>query len=150
MTIHQNSDNTCITMNALFDNTCNTSNSQFWNAKPTLYLFSCSFPCQESFNYMALANHIFPIFPLLIIFYPINISCLLPHFAVLQTEKAMATYWVLLCGKSHGQRSLVGYSPWRLKESRHNWTPSLSLFTFMHWRRKWQPTPIILPGESQG
>ena len=26
----------------------------------------------------------------------------------------------------------------------------LSLFTFMHWRRKWQPTPMCLPGESQG
>ena len=20
----------------------------------------------------------------------------------------------------------------------------------MHWRRKWQPTPVFLPGESQG
>ena len=29
-------------------------------------------------------------------------------------------------------------------------TTSLSLFTFMHWRRKWQPTPVFLPGESQG
>ena len=27
---------------------------------------------------------------------------------------------------------------------------SFSLFTFMHWRRKWQPTPVFLPGESQG
>ena len=27
---------------------------------------------------------------------------------------------------------------------------SLSLFTFMHWRRKWQPTPVFLPGESLG
>ena len=27
---------------------------------------------------------------------------------------------------------------------------TLSLFTFMHWRRKWQPTPEFLPGESQG
>ena len=27
---------------------------------------------------------------------------------------------------------------------------SLSLFTFMHWRRKWQPTPVFLSGESQG
>ena len=27
---------------------------------------------------------------------------------------------------------------------------SLSLVTFMHWRRKWQPTPVFLPGESQG
>ena len=33
---------------------------------------------------------------------------------------------------------------------RHDWTTSLSLFTFMHWRRKWQPTPVFLPGESQG
>ena len=29
-------------------------------------------------------------------------------------------------------------------------TTSLSLFTFTHWRRKWQPTPVFLPGESQG
>ena len=33
---------------------------------------------------------------------------------------------------------------------RHDWATSLSLFTFMHWRRKWQPTPVFLPGESQG
>ena len=24
------------------------------------------------------------------------------------------------------------------------------LFTFIHWKRKWQPTPVFLPGESQG
>ena len=33
---------------------------------------------------------------------------------------------------------------------RHDWATSLSLFTFMHWRRKWQPTSVFLPGESQG
>ena len=26
----------------------------------------------------------------------------------------------------------------------------LLLFTYMHWRRKWHPTPVFLPGESQG
>ena len=26
----------------------------------------------------------------------------------------------------------------------HDWVTSLSLFTFMHWRRKWQPTPVFL------
>ena len=31
-----------------------------------------------------------------------------------------------------------------------DWVTSLSLFTFMHWRSKWQPTPVFLPGESQG
>ena len=30
----------------------------------------------------------------------------------------------------------------------HDW--AASLFTSMHWRRKWQPTPVFLPGESQG
>ena len=32
----------------------------------------------------------------------------------------------------------------------HDWETSLLLFTFMRWRRKWQPTPVFLPGESQG
>ena len=32
----------------------------------------------------------------------------------------------------------------------HDWATSLSLFTFMHWRKTWQPTPVFLPGESQG
>ena len=31
-----------------------------------------------------------------------------------------------------------------------DWATSLSLFTFMHPRRKWQPTPVFLSGESQG
>ena len=33
---------------------------------------------------------------------------------------------------------------------RHDWATSLSLSTFMHWRGKWQPTPVFLPGESHG
>ena len=38
----------------------------------------------------------------------------------------------------------------RLLRVGHNGAISLLLFTFMHWRRKWQPTPVFLPGESQG
>ena len=64
---------------------------------------------------------------------------------------------VLLPGKSHGQRSLVGCSPFPKLQSilgslkvGHDWATSLSLFTFMYWRRKWQPTPLFLPGESHG
>ena len=37
-----------------------------------------------------------------------------------------------------------------LRRVGHNWATSLSLFTFMHWRRKWKPTPVFLSGESQG
>ena len=36
---------------------------------------------------------------------------------------------------------------WRV---RHDWVTSLSLFPFMHWRRKWQLIPVFLPGETQG
>ena len=61
---------------------------------------------------------------------------------------------IFLPGKSHGQRGLVGYSPWECRESdtteRLHFHFSLSLFTFMHWRRKWHPTPVFLPGGSQG
>ena len=38
----------------------------------------------------------------------------------------------------------------RLLRVGHDSVTSLSLFTFMHWKRKWQPTPVFLPGESQG
>ena len=32
----------------------------------------------------------------------------------------------------------------------HDWATSLSLFPFTHWKRKQQPTPLFLPGKSQG
>ena len=35
-------------------------------------------------------------------------------------------------------------------KSRTQLSDFISLPTFMHWRRKWQPTPVFLPGESQG
>ena len=62
---------------------------------------------------------------------------------------------VLLPRKSHGRRSLEGCSPWDHWGSGslrvgHDWATSFLIFTFMHWRRKWQPTPVFLPGESQG
>ena len=42
---------------------------------------------------------------------------------------------------------LQSMESWRV---RHDWATSLSLCTFTRWRRKWQPTPVFLPGESQG
>ena len=75
-----------------------------------------------------------------------QLSCIIGGFFV---EKAWLPTTVLLPGKSHGWRSLVGCSPWGCEES--DTTEQLHfMFTFMHWRRKWQPTPVFLPGESQG
>ena len=66
------------------------------------------------------------------------------------TEKAMATHsstlaWRIPWTEEPGRLQSMG-----LLRIGHDWVTSLSLFTFMHWRGKWQPTPVFLPGESQG
>ena len=66
------------------------------------------------------------------------------------SEKAMAPHsstlaWKILWTEEPGRLQSMGS-----RRVRHDWVTSLSLFTFMHWRRKWQPTPVFLPGESQG
>ena len=43
-----------------------------------------------------------------------------------------------------------GLQPMRSWRVRHNWATSLSLFTFIHWRRQWHPIPVPLPGKSHG
>ena len=77
----------------------------------------------------------------------INVPCPKDYFFTTCNIRFIYSYptLVLLLGKSYGQRSLVGCSPWDF-EVGHDF----SLFTLMHWRRKWQPTPVFLPGESQG
>ena len=57
---------------------------------------------------------------------------------------------VLLPGKSHGRRSLVGCSPWDRQESTMAEQLHFHFSLFLHWRRNWQPSPVFLPGESQG
>ena len=64
-------------------------------------------------------------------------------------EKAMAPHsstlaWKIPWTEEPGRLQTMGL--WRVG---HDWATSLSLFPFMHWRRKWQPTPVFLPGESQ-
>ena len=63
-------------------------------------------------------------------------------------EKGMLPTPVFWPGKFHGLPGGLQSMGW-LRVG-HYWATSLSLFTFMHWRRKWQPTPVFLSGESQG
>ena len=65
-------------------------------------------------------------------------------------EKAMATHsstlnWKIPWTEEPGRLQSMGSL-----RVRYDRATSLSLFTFMHWRRKWQTTPVFLPGESQG
>ena len=65
-------------------------------------------------------------------------------------EKAMATHSSTLAWEIPWTEEPGGLHSMGSRRVEHNWMTSLSLFTFMHWRRKWQPTPVFLPGESQG
>ena len=65
-------------------------------------------------------------------------------------EKAMAPHsstfaWKIPWTEEPGRLQSMG-----LLRVGHDWATSLSLFTFMHCRRKWQPTPVLLPGKSHG
>ena len=71
-------------------------------------------------------------------------------FLMTYAEKAMATHsstlaWKIPWTEEPGRLQSIG-----LLRVGHDWATSLSLFTFLQWRRKCQPTPIFLPGESQG
>ena len=66
------------------------------------------------------------------------------------SEKAVTTHssalaWKIPYTGEPGRLQSMG--SWRVG---HDWVTSLALFTFMQWRRKWQPIPVFLPGESQG
>ena len=69
-------------------------------------------------------------------------------------------WWYLIVAMAPNSSTLAWKLPWMEEPGRlqsmgsirvgHDWATSLSLFSFMHWRRKWQSTPVVLPGESQG
>ena len=74
----------------------------------------------------------------------------LHSYSLKNLEKAMATHsstraWKIPWMEEPGRLQSMG-----LLRVGHDWATSLSLFTFIHWRRKWQPTPVFLLGESQG
>ena len=62
----------------------------------------------------------------------------------------MATHSSTLAWKIPWTEEPGGLQSMRSLGVGHDCATSLSLFTSMHWRRKWQPTPVFLPGESQG
>ena len=68
---------------------------------------------------------------------------------VTETEKAMATHSSILAWKIPWTEEPGGLHSMGSRRVGHDWVTSLWLFTFMHWRRKWQPAPVFLPGESQ-
>ena len=77
-----------------------------------------------------------------------HLACFLFFFFL--PEKAMAPHSSTLAWKFPWMEEPSGPRSMGSLGVGHDWATSLSLFTFMHWRRKWQPTPVFLLGESQG
>ena len=75
-------------------------------------------------------------------------NCSMPGLPV--SEKAMAPHSSTLAWKIPWTEEPGGLQFMGSLRVGHDWATSLSLFTFMHWRRNWQLTPVFLPGESQG
>ena len=65
-------------------------------------------------------------------------------------EKEMAPHSSTLAWKIPWKEDPGGLQSMGSLRVGHDSVTSLSLFTFMRWRRKWQPTPVFLPGESKG
>ena len=65
------------------------------------------------------------------------------------SEKAMAPPLQYSCLENPMDRGAWWAAVHGVSWVGHEWATSLSLFTFLHWRRKWQPTPVFLSGEPQ-
>ena len=78
------------------------------------------------------------------------VTSLFSRYLGLEPEKAMAPHLSTLAWRIPQTEEPGGLQSMGSLRVRHEWATSLSLFTSMHWRRKWQPTPVSLPGESQG
>ena len=101
----------------------------------------------------------------------LSVSVLITVFPAIAFIFSNPKYWFMtsdrLAGLSEKAMALQEYSstlawkiPWMEEPARlqsmgllrvgHDWATWLSLFTFMHWRRKRQPTPVFLPRKSHG
>ena len=95
----------------------------------------------------------FSVFPFHLVCFSISPSLSFFFFNVLKTlsrEKAMAPHSSTLAWQIPWTEEPGGLQSMGSLGVGHDSVTSLSLFTFLHWRRKWQPTPVFLPGESQG
>ena len=57
------------------------------------------------------------------------------QYSCLENPMDGGAWWAAINGVTHSHTQLSNFT---------------FTFHFMHWRRKWHPTPVFLPGESQG
>ena len=143
------------------------STQQSTSMAPVLFFLSQLFHCCTSYQHQPLdKRHIFPcgLFPPDYQKSPVGSSCNIfkPNLA----SRAHPLLWHQFygaagtgSGEGNGtplqhsclENPMDGGSMGSLRV-RHDWATSLSLFTFMHWRKKWQPTRALawrIPGTGE-
>ena len=128
--------------------------------KISLYLLYCLriLASCKNFNFSSWersSSRVLTVIPILCFNVPLNVSSKFPlpsnyDSFMIEMEKAMAPHSSTLVWKIPWMEEPGGLQSMGSLRVGHDWVTSLSLFTFMHWRRKWPPTPVFLPGESQG
>ena len=68
-----------------------------------------------------------------VLFYYLLLFCTPLQYSCLENPMDREAWWATVHGVTKSRTQLNDFT-----------------FTFMHWRRKWQPTPVFLPGETQG
>ena len=112
-------------------------------------IFSFNNMLEYSIQFQRLNVHFWGIYGILKIWIHIDYFCIycplgfLHYCTCLSNSSTLA--WKIAWAEEPGGLQSMG-----LRGVGHDWATSLSLFTFLLWRRKWQPTPAFLPGESQG
>ena len=126
---------------------------RWWARSVSALTFSITGFCSLAMSMQSLLFRCISIPSLLelrILLYNWHFEAYLQFVYVWVSEKAMAPHsstldWKVPWTEEPGRLQSMG----SLRVG-HDWVTSLSLFTCMHWRRKWQPTPVFLSGESQG
>ena len=101
--------------------------------------------CLENFHCYFIFTKCFPLW----IYFRRLISVVFPSFLhcgiASISEKAMAPHSSTLAWKIPWMEEPGGLQSMGSRRVGYDWATSLSLFTLMHWKRRWQPTPVFLP-----
>ena len=126
----------------LYNNIINFIFHSYWCSLRLNFAFANVFFIWTN-NFLSLGLHLIP-FNVLICTWQFFI-----YFSAL-SEKAMAPHSSTLAWQIPWTEELGRLQSMGSLRVGHDWATLLSPFTFMHRRRKWQPTPVFFRGESQG
>ena len=127
----------------------------WWTLGLLPYLGYCKEWCYEHWDKYIFSKWCFHFFPVIfprveLLGHIVVLFLVFEHLHTVFPEKAMASHSRTLAWRIPWMEEPGRLQPMGLLRVGRDWATWLSLFTFTQWRRKWQPTPVFLPGELQG